>query len=120
MFQKKKTNNFFSFVNRVVSLSICPTEERFLTSSIDNTLRLWDVRIPTAQGLLNIQPSPTGPTSRPIANFDPEGTLQPLSSLPYQSFVKNLGVVFAAGIQSSQIKLYDIRHFDKVCHLTDR
>ncbi|CAF4244908.1 unnamed protein product, partial [Rotaria sp. Silwood2] len=76
------------------SLSICPTEETFLTSSIDNTLRLWDVRIPTAQGLLNAQTA-TGPNSRPVANFDPEG------------------VVFAVGIQSSLIKLYDIRHFDK-------
>ncbi len=77
---------FFS----VVSLSICPTEETFLTSSIDNTLRLWDVRIPTSQvgrilrmfifkflyfvvqGLLNAQTT-TGPNSRPVANFDPEG-----------------------------------------------
>jgi len=79
---------------RVVSLSICPTEETFLTSSIDNTLRLWDVRIPTSQGFLNTQTS-SGPSSRPIANFDPEG------------------VVFAVGIQSSMIKLYDIRQFDK-------
>ena len=38
-----------SFFSSVVSLSICPTEETFLTSSIDNTLRLWDVRIPTSQ-----------------------------------------------------------------------
>ena len=79
-----------SSFSSVVSLSICPTEETFLTSSIDNTLRLWDVRIPTAQvrhgiifhsphngrslqGFLNTQPT-TGPASRPVANFDPEGT----------------------------------------------
>ncbi|CAF3774350.1 unnamed protein product [Rotaria socialis] len=79
---------------RVVSLSIAPTEETFLTSSVDNTLRLWDVRIPTAQGLLNAQTT-SGPASRPVANFDPEG------------------VVFAVGVQSSLIKLFDIRHFDK-------
>ena len=75
----------------MVSLSICPTEETFLTSSIDNTLRLWDVRIPTSQvrgrvflfeesfdrlvqGLLNAQTT-SGPPSRPVANFDPEGLL---------------------------------------------
>ncbi|CAF4275037.1 unnamed protein product, partial [Rotaria magnacalcarata] len=62
---------FFSSFS-VVSLSIAPTEETFLTSSVDNTLRLWDVRIPTAQGLLNAQTT-SGPASRPVANFDPEG-----------------------------------------------
>ena len=42
---------------------------------------------------------------RPVASFDPEG------------------LIFAVGVQSEQIKLYDVRSFDKVmagrqsCHL---
>jgi COMPASS component SWD2 len=35
-------------------------------------------------------------TGRPVANFDPEG------------------LIFAAGIGSDTIKLYDLRYFDKV------
>ena len=34
---------------------------------------------------------------RPVASFDPEG------------------LIFAAGIESKQLKLYDLRSFDKVC-----
>ena len=34
---------------------------------------------------------------RPVASFDPEG------------------LIFAAGIDSRQLKLYDLRTFDKVC-----
>ena len=33
---------------------------------------------------------------RPVASFDPEG------------------LIFAVGVQSEQIKLYDVRSFDKV------
>ena len=39
----------FCSISSVISLSICSTEETFLTSSVDNTLRLWDARIPTSQ-----------------------------------------------------------------------
>ena len=34
---------------------------------------------------------------RPVTSFDPEG------------------LIFAAGIESRQLKLYDLRTFDKVC-----
>ncbi len=71
------------------------------------------------KGLLNAQ-TPTGPTSRPVANFDPEGNLILHITFKLFLFSLYLGVVFAVGIQSSLIKLYDIRHFDKVCKLTDR
>jgi hypothetical protein len=72
-------------------LSICPTEETFLTSSIDDALRLWDVCIRTAQvknkffsNLLNFgfifkdllsAQTTSGPNSRPVAKFDPEDNL---------------------------------------------
>jgi hypothetical protein len=71
------------------------------------------------KGLLNAATT-TGPNSRPIANFDPEGNL--IIYIIFHLFLvfQYSGVVFAVGIQSSLIKLYDIRHFDKVCKLTGR
>ena len=36
--------------------------------------------------------------SRPVSSFDPEG------------------LIFAAGVDSRQVKLYDLRSFDKVRH----
>ncbi|CAF0917411.1 unnamed protein product [Didymodactylos carnosus] len=85
---------FPGHTKRVVTLTICATEDTFLTGALDNTLRLWDTRVPNAQGILTL-PATNGVSGRPIANFDPEG------------------VIFAVGINSSMIKLYDIRHFDK-------
>jgi len=43
------------------------------------------------QGLMNLP-------GRPVAAFDPEG------------------LIFAAGISSESLKLYDLRSFDKVCN----
>ena len=37
-------------------------------------------------------------SGRPVAAFDPEG------------------LIFAAGINSEMLKLYDLRSFDKVCY----
>ena len=49
------------------------------------------------QGLVYVNVSSQG---RPVASFDPEG------------------LIFAVGVQSEQIKLYDVRSFDKVnCRL---
>ena len=38
-------------------------------------------------------------SGRPVAAFDPEG------------------LIFAAGINSEMLKLYDLRSFDKVCYV---
>ena len=66
-----------------------PINDSFLSGSLDRTIRLWDLRSPNCQGLMHLN----GP---PIASFDPEG------------------LIFAAGIDSRQLKLYDLRTFDKV------
>lgn len=55
---------------------------------MDKTLRIWDLRSPNCQGVLHLQ-------GRPVAAFDPEG------------------LIFAAGVNSESIKLYDLRSFDK-------
>ena len=65
-----------------------PTTNVFLSGSQDRSLRLWDVRSPHCQGFLKCK-------GNPIGAFDPEG------------------IVFAAGLESSSIRLYDMRTFDK-------
>ena len=75
--------------SRVVALSMSPVDDMFLSGSMDKTLRLWDLRSPNCQGLMHL-------TSRPVAAFDPEG------------------LIFAAGVNSESVKLYDLRSFDKV------
>ena len=76
-------------LSRVVALSMSPVDDMFLSGSMDKTLRLWDLRSPNCQGLMHL-------TSRPVAAFDPEG------------------LIFAAGVNSESVKLYDLRSFDKV------
>lgn len=39
----------------------------------------------------------TNPLGKPVCSFDPDG------------------LIFAAGVESQAIKLYDLRAFDKVC-----
>lgn len=68
---------------------MCPINDTFLSGSLDRTIRLWDLRSPNCQGLMHLN-------GRPVANFDPEG------------------LIFGAGIDSRQLKLYDLRTFDKV------
>jgi COMPASS component SWD2 len=65
-----------------------PVDDKFLSGSLDNTIRLWDLRHPVCLGLMHLP-------GRPVANFDPEG------------------LIFAAGISSETIKLYDLRSFEK-------
>ncbi|KAA0201536.1 hypothetical protein HAZT_HAZT005428 [Hyalella azteca] len=73
---------------KVASLDMSPINDSFISGSADKTLRLWDLRSPNCQGTMY-----TG--GRPVAAFDPEG------------------LIFAAGINSETIKLYDLRSFDK-------
>ena len=81
------------YVFRVVALMMCPINDMFLSGSLDRTIRLWDLRSPNCQGLMHLN-------GRPVASFDPEG------------------LIFAAGIDSRQLKLYDLRTFDKVLQYT--
>merc|ERR1712212_58767 len=72
----------------VISLAMNPVTDLFLSGSEDKSLRLWDVRSNHCQGFLKTQ-------GTPIGAFDPEGC------------------IFAAGIDSNLIRLYDLRSFDK-------
>lgn len=73
----------------VVSLEVHPLEDTFMSGSMDNTVRLWDLRTPNARGLLNLP-------STPIVAYDSQG------------------MVFAVAINYFQkLLLYDLKNFDK-------
>ena len=84
----KYLSYFRGHTKRVVTLCMSPTDESFLSGSLDKTIRLWDLRSVNCQGLMHM-------AGRPVAAFDPEG------------------LIFAAGINSESVKLYDLRSFDK-------
>ena len=63
-------------------------DDTLISGSLDRTVRLWDLRSPDCVGLMQCN-------GRAIANFDPDG------------------LIFAVGVQSEQIKLYDVRSYEK-------
>lgn len=78
----------------VNALEVSPIDDMFLSAGLDDTVRLWDLRSNSAQGILNI-PSPS------LAAFDPAA------------------VVFAVGSQDLQkISLYSMAAYDKEPFLT--
>ncbi|RCN47879.1 WD domain, G-beta repeat protein [Ancylostoma caninum] len=79
---------FPGHTKKVMCLSMNPTDDTFLSGSLDKTIRLWDLRSQNCQGLMQVN-------GKAIAAFDPEG------------------LIFAAGINNEQVKLYDLRSFDK-------
>lgn len=79
---------FHGHTKKVVTLCMSPIDDSFLSGSLDKTIRLWDLRSPNCQGLMHL-------VGRPVANFDPEG------------------LIFAVGINSESVKLYDLRSYDK-------
>lgn len=79
---------FVGHQKAVVTLCMSPVDDTFLSGSLDKTIRLWDLKSPNCSGIMQTQ-------GRPVANFDPEG------------------LIFAVGINSEYVKLYDLRSFDK-------
>lgn len=75
--------------DRVVSLELSPTDDNIISASQDNTVRLWDLKSPTCQGLLHV-PAPA------LAAFDPTGQIFTVSSHV-----------------TGSVMLYDLRNFDK-------
>ncbi|XP_076344337.1 WD repeat-containing protein 82-like isoform X1 [Tachypleus tridentatus] len=79
---------FPGHTKKVVALCMSPVDDSFLSGSLDKSVRLWDLRSPGCQGVMHL-------TGRPVANFDPEG------------------LIFAVGVNSQLVKLYDLRSFEK-------
>jgi len=86
--ENKYIRYFGGHDKRVVTLAMNPTDDTFLSGSLDKSIRLWDLRSNHCQGLMKL-------AGRPVAAFDPDG------------------LIFAAGINSESVKLYDLRSFDK-------
>lgn len=80
---------FQGHTKKVVSLCMSPVDDSFMSGSLDKTIRIWDLRSPNCQGVMHSS------GTRPVANFDPEG------------------LIFAVGMNSECVKLYDLRSFDK-------
>jgi COMPASS component SWD2 len=74
--------------DKVVSLAMSPIDDTFLSGSLDDTIRLWDLRTNACQGLLRRK-------GRPAVAYDPQG------------------LIFAVSSSVNTIKLYDVRSFDK-------
>eukprot|EP00771_Trimastix_marina_P002661 gnl/Trimastix_PCT/3805.p1 GENE.gnl/Trimastix_PCT/3805~~gnl/Trimastix_PCT/3805.p1 ORF type:complete len:789 (+),score=139.78 gnl/Trimastix_PCT/3805:87-2453(+) len=74
---------------RVTGLAMSPQDDRFLSASLDGTVRLWDLGLDQAQGLLR-----TEGDIAPVVAFDPQG------------------LVFGA-TTGGNINLYDLRTFHK-------
>ncbi|TPX37884.1 hypothetical protein SeMB42_g06817 [Synchytrium endobioticum] len=83
---------------RVTSLDVCPVDDRFISSSLDHTIRLWNLGSPTCQGCVYLQNTLQGPA---IAAWDPAG------------------VIIAVGLSGARVLLlYDVAnmqngHFQK-------
>ncbi|XP_039120455.1 protein ANTHESIS POMOTING FACTOR 1 [Dioscorea cayenensis subsp. rotundata] len=73
--------------DRVVSLSLCPRTEFFVSGSLDRTVLLWDQRTEKSQGLLRVQ-------RRPAVSYDDQG------------------MVFAIAY-GGYIRMFDARHYEK-------
>jgi len=86
--ENKYIRYFGGHDKRVVTMAMNPADETFLSGSLDKSIRLWDLRSNHCQGLMKL-------AGRPVAAFDPDG------------------LIFAAGINSESVKLYDLRSFDK-------
>ena len=75
---------------RVTSLQMSPTSEAFLSAAINESVRLWDLRTSTCQGLFPLQ-------GHPLVAIDPQG------------------IVFAIALnENACILLYDLRNFTNV------
>jgi len=82
--------------DRVVSLSMSPVDDRFLSGSLDGTVRLWDLRVNGCQGMLRLGQDEAGAGGQAVATaFDPEG------------------LVFAVAAGHNHVKLYDARTYDQ-------
>ena len=92
--QHQKNLLHFVFHHRVVSLAVCPKDETFASSALDNSVRLWDTRTHNCHGVFFERPSDAARLRMPLA-YDPEG------------------LVLAVGHQNHQVKLFDRRAMDR-------
>ncbi|KAF1826901.1 histone H3 methyltransferase complex and RNA cleavage factor II complex, subunit SWD2 [Dissoconium aciculare CBS 342.82] len=81
---------FRGHTDRVTSLSMSPSDDKFLSASLDNTVKIWDCRSSNAQGSLNFE-------SAWLTAFDPSAS-----------------VIAIASPLAQTVSLYDMRNYDKL------
>ena len=80
---------FKGHTNSVTCLTVCPASDTFMSCSLDDTVRLWDLKSPNPQARLNLK----GPH---LAAYDPSAS-----------------VIAIASNVTQTILLYDLRNYDK-------
>ncbi|KAE9984111.1 hypothetical protein EG328_009162 [Venturia inaequalis] len=80
---------FRGHTDKVTSIAMSPSNDEFLSCSLDNTVRMWSLNSPNARGQLNLH-------APYFAAFDPSAT-----------------VIAIASPLTHSILLYDIRNYDK-------
>jgi COMPASS component SWD2 len=106
VYDNKLLRKFRGHSDQITHLSMCPTDDTFLSSSLDGSIRLWDVR--QAGGLARVQ-APTLPANRspgvaPIGVFDASGLVFALTS----PLASGDGGAPSAG---QHLNLYDARNY---------
>ncbi|RVW46582.1 Protein anthesis promoting factor 1 [Vitis vinifera] len=76
------------FPSQVVSLCMSPINDSFMSGSLDHSVRIWDLRVNSCQGILRLR-------GRPTVAYDQQG------------------LVFAVAMEGGAIKLFDSRSYDK-------
>ena len=76
--------------DRVVSLAVAPSADHFLSASLDETVRVWDLRSPQCSGVMRLPR-----LSRPAVAYDPQG------------------LIFGVAAGNNTVKLLDARAFDR-------
>jgi len=71
-------------------MAMNPSNDTFASGSMDGTIRFWDLKSNQCQGLLR-----WGEKGRPCVAYDPSG------------------VIFGGGFSKNQIKLFDVRAYEK-------
>jgi COMPASS component SWD2 len=90
IYDNKYLRYFKGHTGKVTSLKMSPQDDTFLSASLDETVRLWDLRTPNCQGLMSTV-SGMGPS---VVGFD------------------QTGLVFGVGMQSNYLRLYDLKNYE--------
>uniref|UniRef100_A0A803MSE2 Uncharacterized protein n=1 Tax=Chenopodium quinoa TaxID=63459 RepID=A0A803MSE2_CHEQI len=73
---------------KIVSLCMSPINDSFMSGSLDHSVRIWDLRVNSCQGILRLR-------GRPAVAYDQQG------------------LVFAVAMEGGAVKLFDSRSYDK-------
>ncbi|KAL8251327.1 hypothetical protein R6Q59_035020 [Mikania micrantha] len=88
MYDNRCLRYFKGHKDRVVSLCTSPVDDSFMSGSLDHSVRIWDLRVNSCQGILHLR-------GRPTVAYDQQG------------------LVFAVSMEGGAIKLFDSRSYDK-------